>query len=144
MVSGMLVIIKGAIMKRCPSPVGTLLRVIDPRTVSVIHRFPQTPPAVGLKAVILSFKPTLSHSAKSTWTQIASTSNSIPSENLSISYQANLLASLRCWGLHACLSQPFRIGKTSSFPKIPETEPHPKPSSKRVENASLATLFCHL
>ena len=57
---------------------------------------------------------------------------------------ANFLASLRCWGLHACLSQPFRIGKTSSFPKVPETEPHPKPSSKRFENASLAILFNHL
>ena len=38
----------------------------------------------------------------------------------------------------------FRIGKTSSFPKIPETESHPKPSSKRVENALFATLFSHL
>ena len=37
-----------------------------------------------------------------------------------------------------------RIGKTASFPKVPETEPHPKPSPKRIENASLATFFSHL
>ena len=134
----------GSHYEKVPFSFGNSLRANDPRTVWFIHRFPQTPPAVGLKAVILSFKPTLRRSAKSTWTQIASTSNSIPSESLSISYQANLLASLRCWGLHACLSQPFRIGKTSSFPKIPETEPHPKPLSKRVENMSFASLFNHL
>ena len=30
------------------------------------------------------------------------------------------------------------------MPRISEIEPHPKPSSKRVENASLATFFRHL
>ena len=32
-------------------------------------------------------------------------------------------------------------GSPPSFPKIPGIEPHPKPSSKPIENASLATLF---
>ena len=35
-------------------------------------------------------------------------------------------------------------GEAAAFPQNPETEPHPKPSSKHVENASLATLFIHL
>ena len=35
-------------------------------------------------------------------------------------------------------------GSPPSFPKIPVIETHPKPSSKPIENASLATLFSHL
>ena len=38
----------------------------------------------------------------------------------------------------------FSIGKTLSFPKVPESESHPKPSSKHVENAWFATLFSRL
>ena len=44
----------GSHHEKVPFSFGNLLRAKDPRTVWVIRRFPQTPPAVGLKAVILS------------------------------------------------------------------------------------------
>ena len=44
----------GSHYEKVPFSFGNLLRAKDPRTVWFIHRFPQTPPAVGLKAIILS------------------------------------------------------------------------------------------
>jgi len=48
--------------------------------------------------------------------------------------------------IHACLNKPFRTNDFEAFrsAKNPETEPHPKPSSKHIEIASLAIFLSHL